>query len=43
MQVSLSLLLLIGAGLFVRSVNHLMNLDPGFRTSRLVSFSSIRR
>jgi predicted permease len=38
-QVSLSLLLLIGAGLFVRSVNHLMNLEPGFRTSRLVSFS----
>jgi len=38
-QVSLSLLLLIGAGLFVRSVNHLMHLDPGFRTSRLVSFA----
>jgi predicted permease len=38
-QVSLSLLLLIGAGVFVRSVNHLMNVDPGFRTSRLVSFS----
>ena len=38
-QVSLSLLLLIGAGLFVRSINHLMTVDLGFRTSRLVSFS----
>jgi predicted permease len=38
-QVSLSLLLLLGAGLFVRSINHLMSVDLGFRTSRLVSFS----
>jgi predicted permease len=38
-QVALSLLLLIGAGLFVRSINHLMNLDVGFRTSRLLSFA----
>jgi predicted permease len=39
LQVSLSLLLLIGAGLFIRSINHLMTVDLGFRTSRLVSFS----
>jgi predicted permease len=38
-QVSLSLLLLIGAGLFVRSINHLMTVDLGFRTSQLVSFA----
>ena len=38
-QVALSLLLLIGAGLFLRSLQALLTLDPGFRTSRLVSFS----
>ena len=37
-QVALSLLLLIGAGLFIRSVNHLMSVDLGFRPSRLVTF-----
>ena len=37
-QVSLSLLLLIGAGLFVRSLQNLKKLDPGFKTSNLVSF-----
>lgn len=38
-QVSLSLLLLIGAGLFVRSLRNLRLVDPGFRTSHLISFS----
>jgi predicted permease len=38
-QVTLSLLLLIGAGLFIRSLRNLRTLDPGFRTSRLVSFT----
>src|SRR5207247_4885392 len=37
-QVTLSLLLLIGAGLFIRSLEKLRSLDPGFRTSRLLSF-----
>jgi predicted permease len=37
-QVSLSLLLLIGAGLFLRSLGNLRLLDPGFRTSNLIHF-----
>ncbi len=37
-QVSLSLLLLIGAGLFTRSLQNLKNLDPGFKTSNLMAF-----
>jgi predicted permease len=38
-QVALSLLLLIGAGLFVHSLKNLKELDPGFRTTNLVSFA----
>ena len=37
-QVSLSLLLLIGAGLFLRTLNNLRNLGPGFPVERLVGF-----
>jgi predicted permease len=38
-QVSLSLLLLIGAGLFVRSLGNLEGLNPGFRTGNLIQFT----
>src|ERR1043166_9484273 len=38
-QVTLSLLLLIGAGLFVRSLKNLKDLDPGFQTSNLLEFA----
>jgi predicted permease len=37
-QVTLSLLLLIGAGLFIRSLNNLKDLDPGFHVGNLVEF-----
>jgi predicted permease len=38
-QVALSLLLLIGAGLFIRSVDKLMTVDLGFRSEQIISFS----
>ena len=37
-QVTLSLLLLIGAGLFIRSLKNLKDLDPGFHTANLIGF-----
>ena len=38
-QVTLSLLLLIGAGLFLRTLNNLRDLGPGFSSERLVGFN----
>jgi predicted permease len=37
-QVTLSLLLLVGAGLFVKSLSNLKNLGPGFPVDRLIGF-----
>jgi predicted permease len=37
-QVALSLLLLIGAGLFLRSLENLSKLGPGFNATRLIGF-----
>ncbi|MGI8961074.1 MAG: ABC transporter permease [Bryobacteraceae bacterium] len=38
-QVTLSLLLLIGAGLFLRTLTNLRNLGPGFSPERLIGFN----
>ena len=38
MQVALSLLLLVGAGLFVRTLRNLDSLGPGFPTDQLLTF-----
>jgi predicted permease len=38
-QVALSLLLLIGAGLFLRTLNNLASLSPGFPVQRLLGFN----
>jgi predicted permease len=38
-QVALALLMLAGAGLFIRTLDNLMTVDVGFRTDSLLSFS----
>jgi predicted permease len=38
-QVTLSLLLLVGAGLFIRSLRNLRDLGPGFSSDNLVAFN----
>jgi predicted permease len=38
-QIGLSLLLLIGAALFLRSIRNLTTIDPGFQTTNMVAFT----
>jgi putative ABC transport system permease protein len=38
-EVALAVVLLVGAGLLIRSFVKLVNVDPGFRTEHIVSFS----
>jgi len=39
LQLALSLLLLVGAGLFARSLFNLLRVDPGFHAERLITFA----
>ena len=38
LQIGLSVLLLVGAGLFVRTIQNLRHADAGFSTTHLVTF-----
>jgi len=38
LQIGFSLLLIVGAGLFVRTISNLRNVDPGFATDHLLAF-----
>jgi putative ABC transport system permease protein len=38
LQIGFSLLLIVGAGMFVRTIRNLRNVDPGFETEHLLSF-----
>ncbi len=39
LQIGFSLLLIVGAGLFVRTIQNLHNVDPGFATDHILAFS----
>ncbi|HKF48842.1 MAG TPA: ABC transporter permease [Terracidiphilus sp.] len=39
LQIGFSLLLLVGAGMFVRTIQNLRNVNPGFATDRLLTFA----
>ncbi len=38
LQIGFSLLLMVGAGMFMRTIQNLRNVDPGFATDRLLTF-----
>jgi putative ABC transport system permease protein len=38
LQIGFSLLLIVGAGMFVRTIRNLRNVNPGFETEHLISF-----
>ena len=40
-EMALALILLIGAGLMIRSINALWNIDPGFRQDNLLTFNLV--